>query len=237
MRKAAEIGKGYAKLTAKELMEKFKANDPDLLLVMSKNSYASDLDYYNGKDPNLASRFKPSIELLRKIEIKEGDEKVSLRSDFEKVGVVAHQQTTDACFQHASYHAYQYQLKKNKLPAPSYEGFIQMSGGGAGYAKAMFNFKLPDGRKPQIYDLNLGGVAQLERELVKHQLRNGIPCIISVIIPNIPGHVVLAIGFETKDGKTTFEYLDSNRVWQDKGYRTIDSDNVIPRGGFSAWFE
>ena len=231
------IIESYKGLTAKELMEKFKSNDPDLLFVINRNGYDNYLKYWGGKDPELAKRSRSGVELLRTIEIKDGDEKVSLRPAFEKLGMVAHQQVEDRCYQHATYHMYQYECRRLKLPVPSYEGFMQKLGGGKGNPLGIVYFQLNDGRKLFIQHINLGGVTVLEHELIKHQLRNGKPCVISADFPKLSGHVVLAIGFEVKNGETTFEYLDSNRVWQDKGYRstrTHPASNI--KGEISAGF-
>lgn len=238
--KKRAIKKKYESLSTKELLEKFKADDPDILFVMNSDGqsnahYKNKLNYHDGKDPNLAQRYSPSEELLHKIEIKEGDEIVSLRPQFEKLGMVAHQQVENTCFQHAAYHLYQYELRKNGLPVPSYEQFVQMIGGGSGDPYKILHLKLP-GKTMRSYEI-LTQIQELDHELIKHQLRNGRPCIVSGDFPQ-GAHVVLAIGFIVKDGKTTFEYLDSNRIWQDKGYRFSGpgvSGNF--KGEFSAWYE
>lgn len=234
----SRLRKELSEVSAADLLARYKAGDADIAFVLSRadDNYQSFMRYHARKSPGLEQWVKPATALLAEIaqgQLKVGDEKVSLRPEFERVGVVAHQQTGDTCFQHATYHMYQYQCRAKKLRVPSYEQFVQSMGG---MTTKLYLVRASDGRRLMIQNVFLGGITPLEHELVKHLIRNGHPCMIS--LPKPAGHGVLAIGFEVKDGVTTFEYLDSNRVWQDKGFRTVDAKVVtVSPKSFSAWLK
>jgi dolichyl-phosphate-mannose--protein O-mannosyl transferase len=81
-------------------------------------------------------------------------------------------------------------------------------------------------------------IGKITEEVIKHQLRNGHPVLAS-IYETIPGvgsgnHAIVVVGFHAKDGKNTWEILNSNNTNQDGGYTTRRG---LHGGSYSIWFE
>lgn len=240
MKRAGELRKKFDQMSAKELMAAYKAGNEEIafMLQRSERSFANWMKYHGNKKPSLSEQTRSGVALLNEVEIREGDEHVTLRPEFERVGVVAQGQgQTWTCFQHATYHMYQYECRRKRLKVPSYPQFMDMIGGGAGVLGRIHTIQASNGNQLFIQHLQLG-IPVLERELVKHQIRIGHPCVMLMESHVSGAHGVLIIGFKLEGNTTTFEYLDSNGVAENKGYRTMDATRFIASSeGWSAWLK
>lgn len=226
----------FLRLKDADVVERFKADDPDLkaLSAICERLYESEELRALEKDPQFDKWVSSALDLLPTLGMETKDEVVSLRPEFEKLGVVAHQQVGTTCVVHAAYHMYQYQCRKAGLAVPSYRDFERRMKGG--FVSHLSVIRGADGRRLKMLKLGTLGLGALDREVIKDQLRKGHPCMIRLEHKN---HSVLAVGFTTKNGKTTFEYLDSGRTWENKGYHTVRASSSVNIGvwHYSAWYE
>lgn len=238
-----EASKAVQALPIQELIRLYQANDPKVQPHIDSIALSNDQDrrFFN-KFPELADNTISPMALIGQVKLVEGEEKVSLRPEFERVGVKATQQVGDTCSTYSAQHLFQYAyLAAGKNP-PTTATLMALTGTNGVKVpplytlRAMAQYNRQRGYPtPKVVSFN--GFSSLNEklffELVKHQLRSKRAVVAS---NNTNSHAIVIVGFHTTaDGKTIWEYLDSNRVWQDKGYKT--TDRITSGSAFSIWFE
>lgn len=189
------------------------------------------------------------------LEVTAGEEKVSLREEFEKLGVRLRHQERNLCAIYATYHIAQFAHLSANLPAPSVDQIkalltpkeladTQTHGSSPRTLLHRMARTQPNGKTMKVLWMS-APTEKLTEELVKHQLRNGKPCVMTIteVIGGGSGrHYIVVVGFHTKNGKTEWEYLNSNNVGDENGgYVKKTGVIFVNRGlgndGLSVWFE
>lgn len=211
-----EARKQLEGLSAKELQKRYLEKDPLVMTAVyyTEMSWAS--KEYGGVrfgDPGRVGYYTRTDEnYIRALEIKDPDveEIVSLRDNFKRLGVKPTQQTKDACSIYSLYHMVQYAILKDGGTPPSATAFVAAHG--RKFDRLSHVVGRLYGKRPLIRDLSTG-LNALNEEIVKEELRNGRPCRVSVsYVKTSIRHDIVLIGFHIKDGKTRYEYIDSNMV-------------------------
>lgn len=164
---------------------------------------------------------KSPWDLVRTMEIKPiVNEKVSLRPEFEKLGVRSKKQVGYSCIGYTYHNLFQYLAAKHHGVNPSIAAVLApgVPDNRPNQTQCLEVFQKHNGWLPKMQELSTS-IKALDIEILKHELRNGKPCTISWW--NGGPHHSLAVGFEVKDGVTTFEILDTNGVENGGGYKTI----------------
>jgi hypothetical protein len=238
-KEASQAHKQIQHLSAKELQEAYLAKDP---LVMQAASYAIFLwerDEARGATFNDPGRIgfhnRVCEDYIRTLEIKDPsvEEIVSLREEFKKLGVRATQQVGGTCAFHSVYNMLQYAALKDGGTPPSLKRFHdaarQKVPGKHGNMHPTYSLpaiKNVYGKRATVMSLNTG-ISKLTEEALKQELRNGRPVRATSKYRNsFALHHILVIGFHTKDGKTRYEYLDSNLLptENNSGYAFLPND-------------
>lgn len=181
------------------------------------------------------------------------EERVSLKPAFEKLGIVGKQQEKYNCWLYAGYHLTQYAfLSKGQSPPTlsdlksrlTRRGIATNEPGGGSATKvigAINETLAPQKRLNVLWFSSRPYYAdRMAGEMIKHQLRNNRACIVSItetIGSSSGNHSVVIIGFHAKDGRTTWEILNSN-IGKTQGYETrINWAIDTGISGFSFWIE
>jgi hypothetical protein len=161
------------------------------------------------------------------------NEEASLRPVFEKAGIKAMKQEGEDCTVYAGMYLTQYwQATTGKMVTNRNEflNLLKQSGKNSPNdvlfdEEIVAALKHQHGKIPTV--LKMAGVTRfLLIELIKEMIRKGRPVLIDVKGSKYKGHRVLCIGFTTKDGNTTFHYIDSNGLYIDHGYKTVPEYGV-----------
>jgi hypothetical protein len=174
-------------------------------------------------------------DVLSKLEIKTGPEKVSLRPKFKELGVHVTKETEPIRDLYAVNHLLQFACKSANITPPSIEK-IKVACGEPTHSGAYFTQKIDYAKllekRPVITKIQIGHPNiphPLACEIVKHELRNGRP-----VMSGNGIFSCLLTGFETNEaGKTIWECFDSNPIRVEEGFYTTDS--IAPE--FSLYFE
>lgn len=198
-------------------------------------SYANTLDFFD-------------IAPMMNVKPKEEDEQVSLRPQLEKLGVVAREQEKNMCWIYATQHLAQCVFLAKGLTPPTIDELkrrITASGrnpndpnGGSTWPQTVILNEIAEGKLKRLTIEHPMHSYVWQAEMIKHQIRNGRPCIISKVerIGNGSGkHAVVVVGFEVKNSKLYWETINSNNVAKDNGYEKMAAQSYYE--GFSIWLE
>jgi hypothetical protein len=245
----------FRKLPAKELhqmiLDQPQKNDPEIaIFIESFKLHLENVEKrenWYSKDPHWRKFNLNYFDIAHLMEIKDADveERVSLRPEFERLGVKAREQEKNLCTMYSAQHLGQYLfLSKEKRPPTIAELKARVapmwnwntSGGSTPCEYLIKALEQKMGNRINVVWIQGSPSIKLTYEVAKHQLRNGHPIRAQVweTIGSSGGwHVVVIVGFHSKNGRTTWEALNSNHTSRDGGYTTYDAISE----GFSAWFE
>lgn len=217
----------FSKTSATELLTKLRSpSDP--IHVKMPIIRASAFSKIAGleKDPEWEKYNIMPWDVLSKLEIKTGPEKVSLRPRFKELGVKANKEIEPICDLYSIDHLLQFTCKPAGITPPTLDK-IKMACGGANHFGTYFTQKIDYtnlcGKRPVITRIQIGGSIpySLVCEIVKHELRSGRP-----VISGSGTFAPLVTGFETNEaGKTSWECFDSKPIRLEEGFywdRSID---------------
>jgi hypothetical protein len=236
-------------ISGAEMLTLYFENDRNnAVFLMEKTYWLAQLREKLSNDIDREKNNFPAYALIEKIEIQKGDEVVSLRPQFEALGVKAGQQSGNTCALFATQHLLQYSCLKDggKPPTRNQLEAAYKADGGTIIDGTFDTYGLLKageksyGKKAQVQWLELLNDAVLTNgalnvELIKNELRKGRACL-GTTSDNPKGtHSVVIVGFKTQGAETQFEYLNSNGISNDKGYRFIASHLIGAE--YSMWFE
>jgi hypothetical protein len=239
-----QIAPKLKNLSALELHKLFLSDDDDVFI----NTYLERQRYKDAEriNPQWKINNPSQFETLASIQVKPDDveEHVSIRAQFEKLGVVTVPQTFELresdqeienSFRARSFHELcQYACLADGGKPPSLEelkaSHLKTNPSGTYFDGSLITaLQRSYGKQPTVLNLNTG-IQKLTDELIKDQLRKGHACRLRV--QGLPG--IIAIGFHAKNGKTTFEYLNASSILPGKAYIRSSRTGDQP---FSLWFE
>lgn len=165
------------------------------------------------------------------------DEVVSLRPEFEKLGVTATQQIGDTCTTYSTFHLMQFVTRKNGVTPATIEKFSEsaiLHGGKITNELAVEIIAYITGKPVKVTWIQ-SPLNNLNHEITKDLLRRGIPSIISWRPTKADGyeeggpsgHASVVVGFRIKDGATEWEILDSNHIEKNAGYKFIGTQGTV----------
>lgn len=231
--KWVEMAPTYRAMSALEIQKLLRDKNLDFMLAIEGMRINHERSY--------GTNWRYAWDLVGELEIKDPTpEKVSLRPEFERLGVRSQQQVYNSCIMYSTHNLIQFLAKKHKLRTPSIQELLagrildpKAECTGPNTRTCLETFERINGVRVNVQSLGIFH-RELNHELLKNQLRLGRPCLVGV-----PGaHQMLAVGFEVDaHGNTTLELLDTNRVYQDGGYRKYPLNSVNVGGDISAWIE
>jgi hypothetical protein len=231
-------------LPVKKLHRLYVEQDPKVMphIRLFQHAWDEDMRWYENSPAIRAKAVNPlSIIPLMEVKPLTEEEKVSLRPEFERLGVKAFQQVGDTCSLYSTQHLLQYAFAAAGMKAPSPNELMRLTGTDGVKVptpiliQAATKASAPAGKVPHTMQFTgfSGNLStKMFHEMVKHQIRNKRA--VQVATADCT-HAIVIVGFHTKDKKTTWEFLNSNRIWQDNGYSTIKGISDIT--AFSLWFE
>lgn len=256
-KEASAVREQLRKLPAAEIHKMFvdqktnKNPEIDLLLQVMESRWGNTRRFQEAKDPAWSNYNFGYQDIMHLIEVKPDDveEKVSLRSEFERLGVKPTEQERHMCTMYSAQHLAQYVFLKKGAEPPSIENLKtrirpmwDWTKTGMSTPSRIIIPAIESGNKRlKVLWIN-GPLPKISDEMIKHQIRNGHPCRVS-IWEKIGGgggsHAIVVIGFHSKDGVTTWEMLNSNNTNEDGGYTTRPNNSIQHDASqdFSAWFE
>jgi hypothetical protein len=233
-RRGSDLWKKYEKVSAKELQKLLIEKDYDMMLLT--HSWRTQKPFtIKGVTYTYAADAATSINIPEL-----ADEKVSLRPEFEKLGVNAIQQEHNLCSVYSSYKLVEFLTKKAGVKPPSLSEWKKMGTNPLrsnpdaivelDSMPALANYVAKFGRTLHVTKTDILP-KQLAHEVTKDLLRKGVPTVLSWVPRKKDGysgsgisHASVVVGFVVKDGITQWEILDSNFITdENKGYKFIDA--------------
>lgn len=234
--KEQELFQKFIKMSAKEQQTALIENGEDIQMHLSgfKITAVKNAGLINARTNNTTHVM--AWDLAKTVPLdKTEDETVSLRPEFEKLGVVATQQVGNSCTMYSAYHLLQYLAKQHGAKIPTATGFREAAGETSPFQGMFLHEKCMAVQKILNRHIEIihhdRSLVALNHEVIKQLIREGTPTLISWRTSAKNGydsegnHQSLVVGFVVKDGVTQWEILDSNHIWKDKGYKFIDAKN------------
>jgi hypothetical protein len=243
-----ELNKKFFHLSAKDQQQALIENGRDIQVYLASHRQQV---MSGAKSTNVTHTFSWDFAKTLVIPDQAKDETVSLRPEFERLGVVATKQVGDSCSIYASFHLAQFLMRKHGIAAPSIQEWQRkavtenLHGKNPASDKQMiFDHEVVDGIKSLVGNRNVHvtwtimPLGNLKQEVTKELLRKGVPVLIEWVPPKADGYVTvgaphssLIVGFVTKDGVTQWEIIDSNHVDRNGGYKFIRAEKTQPQFG------
>jgi hypothetical protein len=212
----------FIKTPATELLTKLKDSSDPIHIKVPIIAECAFLKIHNlEKDPEWEKYNITAWDVLSKLEVKtDPEEKMSLRPKFKELGIHATKQIGPTCELYSTNHLLQFVCKSAGITPPTLETIKAACGPpwpSGIYPTGKLDYKGLLGKRPIITSIGGNGIiypAPLVFEVVKYELRNGRP-----VKSDIGGHAVVITGFEIeKNGKTLFEYLNTNGIEKNEGF-------------------
>ena len=237
-REAWAVRKEMASMSTSDIQKMIKANDYRTETWLAELEWGA-LNFKNHRE----YRYQNPVPHILAITPNTADEKMSLRKEFETAGIKSIAQTPDACVFYSGYFLYQYLVWKKGMEPITLEQFratalafdfnnwspalrAQTPGLENRFARESIikaGLKLR-GIHPAYVPLS--GPNNVRVDLMKYFLKKGYPIWVDVNLT--VSHSILLTGFETSNGKTRFEALDSQGPgFGDGGYRWFGSQVIV----------
>jgi len=229
-----ELRNKFSAMSAREQQKALVENGKDIQVYLSQEKLS--------REDGAITHVSPSDAGKTIVIPEDKDEVVSLRPEFEKLGVTATQQIGDSCSVYSAYHLMQFITRKNGVKPASIENFSSRSLPTSNGDSVMMDQDAVQTiahimGKPIKVTWIQSSLNNLNHEIVKALLRRGVPVTLSWRPTKEDGyeegngrrslHASVVVGFRVKEGVTEWEVLDSNQIWKDNGYKFIGTQGTV----------